>query len=156
MMSSSRAANFIFLFGLVFLAPTNHAHPADPAPKRLCEVITNAKLFDGQVVDIEATYRVGLEFSELYCLDCLEDGRIWVDFKDGARLPRSFRRMESGTANVTLRGRFHKGSGQFGHIGRYEYLFVVESARRVNRIEAVGFHPEMLPPKFAMRVCGGE
>src|SRR2546423_8361139 len=55
----------------------------DPMP--LCKFLGSPDRNENKEVMVRATYRVGYEASELYCLSCSEKSHVWVKFnsKDG-------------------------------------------------------------------------
>lgn len=96
----------------------------DPqAPVTFCDLVRNPEKYNGQEVRVRATYRYGFEWSELYCLDCLDKGKAWLDLVavDGAA-ERTFRRLPKGAGivNLTVQGVFVSGE-TYGHQNGYRY-----------------------------------
>jgi len=48
-------------------------------PITFCGLVRSPERFDGEEVTVRATYRYGFERSQLYCLDCLDKGRAWLE-----------------------------------------------------------------------------
>ena len=46
-----------------------------------CELVRNPELYNGKVVTVRATYKYGFEWSMLYCLDCLDKGKAWLEIR---------------------------------------------------------------------------
>ena len=44
-----------------------------------CDLVRNPDKYDGQEVSVRATYRYGFEWQELYCLDCKDKGKAWLE-----------------------------------------------------------------------------
>jgi hypothetical protein len=79
----------------------------------ICFLIKNAADYQNKTIRVKATYRYGLEWSELFCSDCWDPyHRIYIDFNDEAFDKKSksiFKRKInkiSGTINVTFVGQF--------------------------------------------------
>lgn len=89
-----------------------------------CDLIRSPEKYNGKMVSIRATYRYGFEWSELYCLDCLDRGKAWMDLpvtlKDTSA--KSLKKMPKGAGivNLTVQGVFVSG-GSFGHSNAYRY-----------------------------------
>jgi hypothetical protein len=94
------------------------------SPLTLCDLIRNPEKYNGKEVTIRATYRYGFEWSELYCLDCLDKGKAWLAMPTALQetSARSLKRMPKGAGivNVTVQGVFISG-GTFGHSNAYRY-----------------------------------
>lgn len=89
-----------------------------------CDLIRNPEKYSGKEVTIRATYRYGFEWSELYCLDCLDQGKVWLDMPTALEdtSAKSLRKMPKGAGivNLTVQGIFVSG-GTFGHSNAYRY-----------------------------------
>jgi hypothetical protein len=86
---------------------------------------------------VRATYRYGYEWSELYCLECLDKGKAWLDIPidiDDASL-KSLKRTPKGAGivNLTVQGTFRSG-GFFGHMNGYRHEF---TARKISNVAVV-------------------
>src|SRR5215470_20023170 len=84
-----------------------------------CELLRKPASFHGVNVTVSGTYRHGFEWSEIYCLSCLDLGRTWVDFDESASTSHLTRRLLTGTdlgrtANVVFSG-ILEGPGNYGH-----------------------------------------
>jgi hypothetical protein len=89
-----------------------------------CDLIRSPEKYNGQEVTIRATYRYGFESSELDCLDCLDQGKAWLDMPTALEdtSAKSLKKMPKGTGivNLTVQGVFVSG-GTFGHSNAYRY-----------------------------------
>jgi hypothetical protein len=94
------------------------------SPLTLCDLIRNPEKYNGKEVTIRATYRYGFEWSELYCLNCLGQGKAWLAMPTALQetSARSLKRMPKGAGivNVTVQGVFISGR-TFGHSNAYRY-----------------------------------
>ena len=90
----------------------------------LCDLIQNPEKYNGKEVIIRATYRYGFEWSELYCLDCLDLGKVWLDMPTALEetSANSLKKMPKGAGivNLTVQGVFVSG-GTFGHSNAFRY-----------------------------------
>src|SRR5258708_16468827 len=51
-----------------------------PEPQvTFCELVRNPELYNGKEVTVRATYKYGFEWQMLYCLDCLDKGKAWLE-----------------------------------------------------------------------------
>lgn len=94
------------------------------SPITFCDLVRNPEKYTGKQVTVRATYRYGFEWSELYCLDCLDQGKVWLDMpieledtsaKTLKKLPKG-----AGIVNLTVQGVFVSGS-TFGPSNSYRY-----------------------------------
>jgi hypothetical protein len=107
---------------------------------KVCDLLRNPKQYDGQVVRVRATLRYGFEWNDLYCLDCLDKGRAWLNpsgenenFDD---LEKAWKRMPKGAGivNITVVGVFHFGA-TYGHLNGYRYEIVPREIRDIAVIQ---------------------
>jgi hypothetical protein len=163
----SRRAGFpLVLLGLFAVAPKvggtndakNGARNEDPSAIALCKVLKSPELYKDRTVKVIATYRVGLEASELYCLSCSEGDRVWVEFdsaESGERVWKNISRLvhkNYGTVNGVFTGIIHFGRG-FGHLGAYQVQFSVASASTLKLIDRLGLPPSKLSEDTRKKVC---
>lgn len=89
-----------------------------------CDLVRSPEKYNGKEVTVRATYRYGFEWSELYCLDCLDQGKAWLDMPTALEdtLAKSLKKMPKGAGivNLTVQGVFVSG-GTFGHSNAYRY-----------------------------------
>ena len=133
------------------------------SPVSFCDLVRNPEKYSGQEVTVRATYRYGFEWSELYCLDCVEkskarSGKAWlqipVDLDDDSA--RSLKRMprHSGIVNLTVHGVFMSGE-TYGHLNGYRYQIVAHKIGDVAVIQK-GMKSPAVEEKAEKRWgCGG-
>src|SRR6266851_723480 len=80
---------FVFSLLLVLTPCIDHGQssrsavpPGDVKTVPFCEMVRNPKLYDHQKVRVAAIYRYGYEWSQLYCLDCIDTGATWVELDE--------------------------------------------------------------------------
>jgi ankyrin repeat protein len=100
----------------------------------LCDLVHNPTLYEAKTVVISATYLVGFECSEIYCLGCTDSGKIWVVFEDESAPKKIKTNEEDRTFDVIFSGRFYADDPPYGHRGAYRYKFVVESIKKAKII----------------------
>ena len=101
------------------LVDGNHSQ----APVTFCDLLRSPDKYNGKEVRVRATYRYGFEWSELYCLDCLDKGKAWLDLVAvGTTAEPAFRRLPKGAGivNLTVEGVFVSGN-TYGHQNGYRY-----------------------------------
>lgn len=123
-----------------------------------CDLLRNPEKFNGQQVTVRATWRYGVEWSELYCLECRDRGRAWLDLSSDVD-EASERRLKktpkgAGIVNLTIQGTFRAG-GNYGHMNGYHYEIM---PNRISDIKIL--QKGMKSPKEAEEIekqfaCGG-
>ncbi len=89
-----------------------------------CDLLRNAERFNGKEVTVRATYRYGYEWSQLYCLKCADEGKVWLELPSALDYDndsqKALRKMPkgSGIVDVTVRGVFTSGA-TYGHGNMY-------------------------------------
>jgi len=99
-----------------------------------CDLVRDPDKSYGKELSVRATYKYGFEWEELYCLDCKEKGKTWLELipanldkaseKALNRVPKG-----AGIVNVTVQGIFVSG-GHFGHLNGYPNKFVASKVSR--------------------------
>jgi hypothetical protein len=125
-----------------------------------CRIVEQPSAFQNTDLTVSATYRYGFEWSELYCMACLNPGRTWVDFDPSVEdsTPSAFlKRLRQSsdlgrTANVVFTGRF-QAPGSYGHGNAYRFRFLVRFVREVKIVFKDGRVPEQLPADAQSKVC---
>jgi len=108
-------------------------------PTPFCELLRNPEKYNGKEVTVRATWRYGFEWSQFYCLDCLDKGRAWLqvpsDLEEDGPSAKALRGIPKGAGivNITVQGVFMSG-GHFGHLNGYPYQLV---ARKVSSVAIV-------------------
>jgi len=143
----------VFLSSFTFCQKTENKSYEKIINVNFCDLLRNPAEYKDKIVRIKATYRVGFEWTELYCSDCLNNGRTWVGFdnltiekteKNLAKELEQRKTYEGRTANVIFIGK-HKTGKNFGHLGEYQNLFEVESVEGGKVIYNDSPVPQYLP-----------
>jgi hypothetical protein len=117
----------------IFLAVNGHPQ----SQVTFCELVRNPELYNGKEVTVRATYKYGFEWQMLYCLDCLDKGKAWLEIPseldDASRKALKRAPKGAGTINLTVEGIFMSGS-TYGHQNMYHYKFV---ARKISDVAVV-------------------
>ncbi len=95
-----------------------------------CELVENPAKYDGQRITVDAYYSYFFEMSWLFCWECKDKGRTWLeipidDDAAGRRLHRELAKLPKGhgVINGQFTGIFHAGGGPYGHMGAYRNKF---------------------------------
>ena len=140
----------------IFLAIATYAQQA----VHFCDLVRNPEEYNGKTVTVRATYRQGFEWRELYCLECLDKGKAWLELPDDYNLDtasaKALKRVPKagGIVNLTVQGVFVSG-GHFGHENGYHYKFVVVKVADVKVLLKGMKNPEeerIIEQRYA---CGG-
>ena len=141
-----------FILTVFILTASAHAQ----SPVTFCDLLRNPEKYNGQQVRVRATYRYGFEWSQLFCLECLEKSQAWLDttrLNDDS--VRAFRKLPgAGIVNLTVQGTFMSGS-TYGHNNGYRYQIMAEEVRDV-KILLKGMRPVEVEGKLEKKsACGG-
>src|SRR5215467_6711320 len=109
-------------------------HADTAATVSFCELVSNPERYKGKEVTVRATYKYGFEWQVLYCLSCLDRGRVWLEIADDLddASEKTLKRAPegAGTVNLTVQGVLLSG-GRYGHLNGYQYQFVAHRVRNV-------------------------
>jgi hypothetical protein len=127
------------------------------SPLTFCDLVRNPEKYNGEEITVRATYRYGFEWSQLYCLDCAEKGKAWLDtgFLDDASA-RSLKRAPkyAGIVNLTVQGAFVSGD-TYGHLNGYRYKIEAHKLSNVAVVQK-GMKPLAEEQKAERHwACGG-
>jgi len=132
---------------------------AGPSPTSvtLCDLIREPERYNGAHVIVRATWKHWFEISQLYCLDCNDKGRVWLEFSDD--LARASRRAlksgpNEGVVNLTVDGVFRSGGG-FGHLAGYQYKFTAAKVSNVALVVKGLAGPDVTEKAEKQWACGG-
>lgn len=102
-----------------------------------CDLVRNPEKFNGEEVTVRATYHYGFEWQQLYCLDCLDKGKAWLeipaDIDSASEKAMKHAPKGAGIVNLTVSGTFMSGS-TYGHLNGYRYQLV---ARKISNVSVV-------------------
>ena len=124
-----------------------------------CDLIRHAKDYDQKQIRIKAAYRVGYEWSEIYCPDCFnQKERTWVEFDSDfesctkSKIVKLVRDGER-TLSVTVIGTFHSSARNYGHMGSYRFEFVVKCVESAKVLLKDGRSPSLVPSQLLKGAC---
>jgi hypothetical protein len=133
-----------------------------PPVMHLCDVLKETQQYDGKQITVRATYRSGIETSQLYCLACIDRGRVWMREllpRDGAISPgvkKLNELLHEAGPGITVNGIFtgiFRGPGQYGYLGASTYQIDVQEIRDVELVYRGPAEPERLPEEIKKKVC---
>lgn len=121
-----------------------------------CDLLRKPELYDQKVVRIQAIYRYGYEWSELYCPDCLTEGRTWVDFdelsetctKSEVAKKIDDNGFKGRTASVLIVGKFYGSGSGYGHMNAYQFKFLASCVEQAKVILNDSPIPNAMPKKL--------
>lgn len=161
----------IFLGTLACMLPISSVHAGvqgnkskpDRLPRmELCEVLRDSEFYNGKQVTVRATFRLGKKQSQLYCMACMEGGRVWMRevLPSSGEVAPGLRKLndlilenETGiTVNGIFTGTF-RGAGQYGRLGAYTYQIDVQEVSEIEMVFATGIDPEDLSREMQKKVC---
>lgn len=144
-------------FVLISLMLLSGAVQAQTAVK-FCDLLRNPEKYRDQKVRVRATFRYGFEWQQLYCLDCLDKGRAWLELPDDMddESDRVSKKMPKGAGivNVTVVGIFHFGSS-YGHLNGYRYELIAQELRDLAIIQKGMKDPATESKAEQQWACGG-
>ena len=111
------------------------------------------------MIRVSAIYRYGFEWSELYCLECVNEARTWVDLDEsfmssttaGLRKKIGPHGVKGRTVKVVMIGRFDTGGG-YGHMGASRFRLLVDHLEGAEVILNDSPTPEALPKEILKRM----
>lgn len=101
-----------------------------------CDLLKSHSRYSGKLVRLKASWRFGFERSFLSGKECSEQSMAWLEFvddKDACPQSKENRTLPGANdkeADVTVVGRLY-GPGKYGHLGAYEYKFVVTCMEKI-------------------------
>lgn len=104
-----------------------------------CELIKNPSLYDGKKVRVEATYRYGYEWSEIYCPDCFDlKKRTWVkldNLNESCTSKKLLKKLSKDspkgrTLSVVFSGTFESAKNRYGHLNGYQFQLEVSCVEK--------------------------
>ena len=156
------------LLGALVAASVNPTFQANkskgglPPTMALCEALRNSEFYDGKQITVRATYRLGRKQSQLFCMACIEQGRVWMrellpasgEVSPGLkRLNDLILENEKGlTVNGIFTGTF-RGPGQYGRLGAFTYQIDVQEVSEIEFVYPIGMDPEDLSAEMKKKVC---
>ena len=144
---------------LAVMLPTRSTPQDDEyATVSYCDLVRNAERYNGKLIRVSAIYRYGFEWSELYCLECGNEAKTWVDFdesfasstKSGVRKKIGDHGFKGRTVRVIMVGRFDVGG--YGHMGAYRSRLLVSRLEKADVVLNDSTPPSALPKKLLNKV----
>ena len=123
-----------------------------------CDLLKNPEKYNGKEVTVRATWHYGFEWSQFYCLDCLNEGKAWLEVPsdlDQASTKALKQIPKAGIVNITVQGVFMSG-GHFGHLSGYPYTLVVRKVSDVAIVLSGMKKAEEEKQAEKRWACGGE
>lgn len=123
-----------------------------------CDLVKNPEKYDGKEVAVRATYRYGFEWQEMFCLDCRDMGKTWLEIdednitKKSKKILKKFPK-DDGTINALFTGTFDSSKGSYGD-GGYRFRFVLKEISQAKLLTKSGGDPKQLPDDTRKKVCG--
>ena len=117
-------------------APSNGTNRNDSSDKKsipslsYCDLLKSHSRYNGKLARIKAAWQFGFETSFLSGSECLGQPKAWLEFADDkdacpqSKENRNAPGRNDKEADVTVVGKLY-GPGKYGHLGAYEYKFVV-------------------------------
>lgn len=135
----------VMLVSTIFISLSAEQH-GQGTQVDLCSVLQTPQQYDGRQMNIEGTYRVALEASEIYSPACPRAGSVWVDFPNDGDANKAGRKIDRlisshGTVTGMFTGIFHTGS-HYGHEAAYLNKFSMISVRHLRVVDRLGLAPQ--------------
>jgi hypothetical protein len=135
---------------------TRQGSSCSPPTVTYCDLVKNPERYDGKEVIVRAAYRYGFEWQEMFCLECREIGKTWLELDDDIT-PTSKAALRKapkneGTINAVFSGTFHSSKGPYGD-GGYRFKFVVKTISQVEVVYKDGRVPDELPLDAQKKLC---
>jgi hypothetical protein len=141
----------------------NQVKPNTSPPRvELCYVLRNSEFYDGKHVTLRATFRIGRKQSQLYCMACIDGGRVWMRelLPAGGEVSAGIKELndliQENGKGVTVNGVFtglFRGPGQYGRLGAFTYQLEVQEVREIELVFPTGPEPEDLSAEMKKKVC---
>jgi hypothetical protein len=127
----------------------------NPMTVEYCALVKNPEKYDGKEVTVRATYRYGFEWSEIFCLDCRDTGKTWLEIGDitkkSEKILKKFPK-DDGTINALFTGTFESSKGPFGD-GGYRFRLMLKEISQAKLVTKSGADPKQLPDDTRKKVC---
>lgn len=144
---------------LAFIAFNPYKSEAQQTPVsdsvNFCDLLKEPKKYDGKKVTVRATYRYGFEWQEIYCLECRNLGKVWLEIGDitskSGKIFNNFSKND-GTINGIFTGVFQSSEAPFGD-GGYKFRFWLEEISKPELLTKSGGDPQQLPDNIRKRIC---
>lgn len=101
-----------------------------------CVLLERSNIHIGKLVRLNASWQFGFETTFLHARECSQQPGAWLEFADEKELCPAARKNRDAPgphdkeADVTVIGRLI-GPGRYGHLGAYQYKFVVTCLQKI-------------------------
>jgi hypothetical protein len=117
--------------------PVSNPYDSIPLPMvKYCELIERHTRYSGKTVRVSASWKFGFETTFLFDGKCPKEPGAWLEFADDKdTCPETKKNRDAPgphdrEAEVIVTGRL-VGPGRYGHLGAYEYKFVVTCLEKI-------------------------
>jgi hypothetical protein len=141
----------------------NKSRPSSPPARvELCEVLRNSEFYEGKQITVRATFRLGRKERQLFCMACIDEGRVWMReiLPAGGEIAPGLKRfndlIQENYKGITLNGIFtgtFRGPGVYGRLGAFTYQIDVQEVREIEVIYSTGPDPQDLPKEIQKKTC---
>ena len=122
-----------------------------------CELMRSPEQYRGKVIRVSAIYQYGFEWSTLFCHECPNEAKTWVDLDESfvSSRKRNLRKkigphgVKGRTVWVTMVGRFDEGG--YGHMGAYRFRLMVDRLEAA-KVIVDDSSPSALPKEVLSRI----
>lgn len=161
---------FLGMLGCILFISSGHARlqnnrikpSGPPARVELCKVLRNSEFYEGKQITVRATFRLGRKERQLFCMACLDEGRVWMReiLPSGGEIAPGLKKlndlMQENEKGITVNGIFtgtFLGPGVYGRLGAFTYQINVQEVRDIEVIYSAGPDPEDLPKEIQEKAC---
>jgi hypothetical protein len=141
----------LIALSLIILSSINQVQNGAPSgipTMTYCDLLRNASDFNEKIIRVRGAYRVGFEWSELYCSNCSgKSDRTWIEFSD-EQCQKSGKIKGDRTVNVVFVGKFQTGS-RYGHENGYNHQLIVTCVESAQTVIKTSMVPEKQQQKVA-------
>lgn len=141
----------------------NKSKPSSPpAQVELCEVLRNSEFYEGKPITVRATFRLGRKQSQLFCMACIDAGRVWMReiLPSGGEIAPGLKKLndliQENEKGIMVNGVFtgtFRGPGVYGRLGAFTYQIDVQEVSEIELVSATGIDPEDLSREMQKKVC---
>ena len=135
----------VVLLGICFLF-LHFCDAAEPSRNSLdkaltvsfCDLLKNPNKYDGKRVSVYAYYSYFFEVSWIFCWECKDVGRTWLEIDPNSSPEQVERQLQKGpkghgVISGHFTGVFHAGGGPYG-MGQYSSKFVLQDLTEVKTV----------------------
>lgn len=156
------ACMLLFSSGNATFQKNRNTLSGPPLRVNLCEVLRNSEFYEGKPITVRATFRLGRKQSQLFCMACMDEGRVWMReiLPSGGEIAPGLKKLndliQENEKGITVNGVFtgtFRGPGVYGRLGAFTYQIEVQEVREIEVIYNAGPDPEDLPKEIKEKAC---